>query len=143
MAVPKIIQIPEGDEGALQYHYKRIPVDSAAILTLFSAPKELVEAPGAGYILMPIHSIVKLNFGTIAYGNVNNDPQIKVQGATDYIMVFINILSEAADFRMFRAIREINIDQPENAAIILTEDAEPTLGDGTLVIHLWYIKLKI
>lgn len=143
MPLPKIIQIPLGDAAHLQYYFKQIEVSSAEILTLFSAPTTLVTAPGAGHILMPIHSIIKYNFVTTAYGNVNDDPQIKVQGATDYIMVFPNLLSQAADFRMFRAIREINIDQPENAGIILTEDVDPNLGDSTLTVYLWYINLEL
>ncbi len=143
MALPKIINIPIGDEVVLQYYYKQIEVSAAEILTLFSAPKELVAAPGVGNILMPIHAVAKYNFVTTAYGNVNDDPQIKLSGAADYLMVFVNILSQVADFRMFRDSRELTIDQSENTALILTEDVDPNLGDSTLTVYLWYINLVL
>lgn len=142
MAVPKIIQIPEGDEGALQYHYRRIEVSSAEILTLFSAPKELVEAPGVGYILMPINAVAFMHFGTIAYDNTNDDPEIKTATGTKN-MGFTNILSEVADKIMFQPLGLATGAQVENEALILTEDVDPTLGDGTLTIYLWYIKLEL
>ena len=143
MALPKIIQIPEGDEGALQWHYKRVEVSSAEILTLFSAPKELVEAPGAGKMAAPIHAICKYHFVTTPYDNVNDDIQINTEGAATYLIIFNNMLSRVADWRGVRSIRQLDIDQPENARIILTEDVDPTGGDSTLTVYLWYIILTL
>ncbi len=118
--------------------YVKVAVSSADILQLNSIPKTLVIAPGSGKILIPVFAIAKLTFGSGAYDSTNNDPQIKLSGATDYLMGFPNLLSQGSNFRIFRSMRELNIDQPENAALILTEDVDPTSGDGTLAIYLWY-----
>lgn len=142
MAIPKVIQIPIGDQTVLQYHYKQIEISSAEILTLNSAPPELVEAPGAGKILMPIHSIAKLHYGTVAYDGINNDPEIKTATGTKN-MGFSNILSEVADKIIFQPLLSSSEAQAENEALILTENVDPTLGDGTLTIYLWYIILEL
>ena len=143
MPDPKIIQFPLGLRENLQYHYTKVEVSSAEILTLFSAPVSLVAAPGAGKILIPINAICSYNFVTTAYGNVNDDPIIKNQGDVGYSIVFSNILSEVADKIMFQPLGNSTTARTENTALVLTEDADPTLGDGTLTIYLWYINLEL
>ncbi|GAG67338.1 unnamed protein product [marine sediment metagenome] len=142
MAVPKIIQIPEGDEGALQYHYKRTEVSSAEILTLNSVPLELVEAPGTGSILMPITAIVKYYYGTIVYAT-NLNLIILLDNGT-IVLNFNNLISLGADTVMFSGTGTLAPAQLENEGIELSvQTGDPTAGDGTLVVHLWYINIVL
>jgi len=143
MPLPKIIQFPLGLTENLQYHYTKVNVSSAEILALNSTPVTLVTAPGAGYVLMPINAIAKLNFGTIAYDGTNDDPVIKNQGDGGYSIVFSSLLSEIADKIMFQPLGNSTVARTANTALVLTEDVDPTLGDGNLDIYLWYIKLLL
>lgn len=142
MPTPKIIQFPLGLTENIQYHYTEVNVSSAEILTLNSAPKTLVSAPGAGKMLIPIHGVCYYHFVTTAYDATNNDPQIKtVSGPMD--ILFTNVLSQAADYIVAPGNQAASAEKVENEAIILTEDVDPTLGDGTLTIYLWYINLTL
>ena len=143
MPDPKIIQFPLGLRENLQYHYTKVEVSSAEILTLFSAPVSLVAAPGAGYILIPINAIVEYHFGTVAYDNTNDSPDIKNNGDAGYSMHFADILSGVADKIMFQPLGNSTTARTENTALVLTEDVDPTLGDGTLTVYLWYINLEL
>ncbi len=142
MAFPKIINIPEGDEGALQYHYKRVEVSSAEILTANSAPLELVEAPGAGYILIPILAVWNYDFVSVVYGaNVDLDIRLDTGGI---ILQQAGLIALGANRIVFSGIGTLGGAQIANNAIILTEPSgDPTGGDGTLTISLWYVILKL
>ena len=147
MAIPKIIQIPIGDEGALQYHYKRIEISSAEILTTNSVPTVFpIDAPGAGYILLPITSLVSYDFVSVVYGT-NTTIGIYYTGGVlpiyDLTQVpGTDIITLGADaISSYNAVPNIPI---ENATLELREPTgDPTGGDGTLVIYLWYIILKL
>ena len=142
MAFPKIIQIPEGDEGALQYHYKRTEVSSAQILTLNSAPLELVEAPGAGYVLSPMEMIIDYQFETIAYAT-NTRLQL-INDSADVYMNDDGPLPSIIDYISIGSVPLFPTPAHENESLRLTVNTgDPTAGDGTLTIHLWYIKLLL
>ena len=143
MALPKIIQIPEGDEGALQYHYKRLVLTSAQILTSFATPIEIVAAPGAGKILAPIFAIAQTNYGTITYATntslyvywnsvLDSLGPISLARTEDYIQILNDAI--AADV--------LAIFENQNLTL-KTQTGNPTAGDGTLTVYLWYIILLL
>jgi len=109
---------------------------------LYSITINVVEAPGAGKILMPIHVVVKLNFGTIVYAT-NINLLISLDTGT-IVFNFDNLISLGADTAMFSGTGTLAPAQPENEGIELSvQTGDPTAGDGTLVIYLWYIKLVL
>lgn len=143
MPDPKIIQFPLGLTENLQFHYTgKINVSSAEILQLNSVPKELVVAPGAGYILMPIHAIVKYHFGTISYATNLNVILGLDTGAL--ILTFSNLINQVVDAVRFSNAGILGNNQPENEGIELSvQIGDPTAGDGNLDVYLWYIKHEL
>ena len=145
MAIPKIIQIPEGDEGALQYHYKRLVLTSAQILASFATPIEIVETPGVGKILTPILLIAKTNYGTITYAT-NTTMTLRWNSVTatlDNISLartedYIEIENE---YGGGLASAEGNVANQN--LTLKTATGNPTAGDGTMTIYLWYIILTL
>ena len=145
MPLPKIIQFPLGLAENLQYHYTKVNVSSAEILALNSTNKTLVAAPGAGKILMPIHAIVKLNFGTIVYAT-NTDLEIVHNGLTAPLMQFPAFITQAADWIAMIPLlnRLYSAATAENKSLDLNCDTgDPTGGDGNIDIYLWYIILEL
>ena len=145
MALPKIIQFPLGDTENLQYHYTKVNISSAEILALNSTPVTLVTAPGAGYVLMPINAIVKMNFGTIVYG-ANTDLGIVHDGLTTQLLPLAALINRASDWIKFIPLCEqgYSAATSENKSLdLLCDTGDPTGGDGNLDIYLWYIKLLL
>ena len=141
MPNPKVIEFPLGTQYNLQYHFKQIEVSSAELLAINGAPKSLVVAPGAGNIIFPINVAAYLHFGTVVYAtNISID--IRHTTGTNYLMSLAGLIDKAAD-RIVGAASQYTpliINEP----LILTEPTgNPTGGDGTLTIYLWYINLEL
>lgn len=121
-------------------------ITSAQILASFTAPIALVPAPGAGIALEPIAVAVKLHFGTAAYVGANNlvasvgapanghsieaCSSTTLDAAVDTIEENVGATQTtpagpAADFE----------NQPINLS---TLTANPTVGDGTLTVTVFY-----
>ena len=146
MPLPKIIQFPLGLTENLQYHYTgKINIPTAEILALNSVPQTLVAAPGAGKILMPIHAIVKLNFGTIVYGT-NTGLGVVYDGLTTQLLSLAFVIDQASDLFHYPQmdIWTRSAATSENKALDLhCATGDPTGGDGNIDIYLWYINLEL
>jgi len=140
MPLPKIIEIPIGDSGALQYHYVAKHISSAEILTLNSVPVELVAAPGAGKALIMVKAMASLSYGTLAYAT-NTTLQFENDSGDDQGSL-AGVLNNGSD--IMKLWLDHSSEIKENEALNLSVvGGDPTAGDGTLDIYLWYINLVL
>jgi len=146
MADPKIIQFPLGLTENIQYNYTgKINIPTADILAFNSVAQTLVAAPGAGYVLMPIHAIVKLNFGTIVYAT-NINVGIVHDGLTTQLIGINAVINQASDWIRLTSLTggAYASATAENKALdIMCATGDPTGGDGSIDVYLWYINLEL
>lgn len=115
-------------------------VSSAEILTMFSSPITLVNAPGAGRYVNLISVAFRLNFATIAYAT---NYQIRLQiGSVGPLVAVNNILAQGSTFFMVSQTMDLgNSGSPDWVNAILTAkviDGNPTTGDSSLDIYTTY-----
>jgi hypothetical protein len=128
--------------------YVKVELSSAEIKALNSSPKQLVAAPGAGKILIPTFAMVKYTYGTIPYAT-------NTSGAIDYPSVFNGLIdlsntsySGSANKMTYAAMLKDpysdTLASAENKALTFwNPSADPTAGDGTLTVHLWYKEITL
>lgn len=114
--------------------YTEISLSSAQILNINSTPQTLVAAPGVGYIIRPIDFISKYTYGTTTYAT-NVFLRAYYNTSTNYYQ--IADISKLTDYMIIN--RSSDIVPLENKSIKITEPSgNPTTGDGTIIIGIWY-----
>ena len=124
--------------------YVKVEVSSAEILALNTTPKELVAAPGAGKVIVPMSMISYYKYGSTAY-LTNLNLGIIHQGSSSDMLSISNALAGSVDLingvslsSVAEAIEVIN-----TALNVRVRTGDPTAGDGTLDIHLWYSEVTL
>ena len=133
---------PKLDEPTVQY--AEVEISSAEILALFTTPKELVAAPGAGKLLEFISLLLAYDYNTTVYTiGTATDLQVKytdatgaavstTQGVTDF-------LDQATDQLRSLDKLEVSVTPVVNAALVLTlAVATVTLGDSPIHAKVAY-----
>jgi hypothetical protein len=123
----------------------KVSVSSAEILALFTTPKTLVAAPGAGKMILPLRVLVYGHFGTVAYtGNTT----LQIGNSTLFSTNLTAALGFSADqLATYTLITNAGTSTPAasiNTALQLTTlSGNPTAGDSTVDIHVTYIIVTI
>lgn len=127
---------------ALRYGIRKatVTLSSADILALNTTPITLVAAPGAGKYLGIHKVLVHLTGSTTAYTLVDS-VGVRLTGSTPFLSL-ATLLSGDTGNRTY----QFSTLEPsggtsafENTAVDLYAiDGDPTLGDGGLVITVWY-----
>lgn len=128
-----------------------ITISSAELLAIFTSPKVIVAAPGAGFAIQVLDYIFEYKFNTVAY-TINNDIILNYTGDTtkaidNYLLsTFLTSTqsvfgpgsgSEKAATATFPLT--YNRTTVENKAVQVTGlVGNPTLGDGVLYVTLRY-----
>lgn len=131
--------------------YKKVTLTANQIKALRATPVELVAAPGAGYVLIPVHCHARFNHVTTEY-TVPGDGNMSVQVGDNALSFEIvdDILTTGAerfatvDTTGANMLDVINaIADVENQAITIRNLAtdEFTLGDGTLDVILHFLQV--
>lgn len=130
--------------------YKKVSVSSAEILALNTSPKELVAAPGTGKYIMIQKVYFVYNFGTAAYDTTDSFPKIIIGTEDDIsegnvsIGVYDSNLGNNKSWITVGVTENHLFNLSANSAIkIAILNANPTAGDGTLDIHLWYSEVTL
>lgn len=117
-----------------------VTLSSADILALHTTPVTLVAAPGAGKWLLPHRITGVLTYGSAAY-SVADGISPKWDGVSAYFGDLTGLF-QATEDKFQTTIgnsASFNGPFPGNVALVLTDDAgDPTTGDGTAVITVWY-----
>jgi len=129
------------------YKYKEIKVSSAEILAIGTSAKELLPAAGLGYYY-DFKGYIELTFGTTAY---STSAQLSIQQGVDRKMGLGLILQSTENTSaIFNPIAStggvaiVGFYAPLNKQLLLStaNGVNPTTGDSTLTIKLWYKKIK-
>lgn len=112
--------------------YVKKSLTSAQILALNTTNIEIVTAPGAGKLILPIRIVYDFTFVSVVYAT-NVLMGIKTASGSEG---FVFTLSQSSSTIKTESS---NIQLDENEAIsISVQTGDPTGGDGTMVVYLYY-----
>lgn len=127
-----------GAARGMAFNRSKISISSAQLLALFTTPQEIVPAPGPGFMIVPYVVLAKLIFGTTAYTTAGHAISANIGTTTASLG---DVLAQAAD-------AEVSVPMSltlgartivDNVAMLLKiATANPTLGDGTLIVEVLY-----
>lgn len=152
-AVTNVWNVPATAIGG-NFSVATLALTSAQILALNGTPVQIVAAPGAGKLLVPIFATFEYKFNSLAYANVTSSAIViapsGLLGTTDEPIQapaegFID--QTASQFAMFPGNSVTGaLTAYSNAALLVANEegsGEFTTGDGTLIITLWYTTLAL
>jgi len=113
--------------------YVQVSLSSAEILALFTTPKQLVAAPGAGKVIIPERIVYNFIWNSIAY-------------ATNTTMLIRNPTgTDGAGFSISGVANKIEVEQISGQTVVANEKLEvfvqtgdPTAGDSTMTVSVYY-----
>jgi len=130
------------DESIVRY--AEVEISSAEILALFTTPKSLVAAPGAGKALDFISLLLAYDYLTTAYTVTGaTNLQVKYTDASGALasvtQAVAGMIDQATDQLRLLDKLEASPTPVVNAALVLTlAGANPTLGVGTIHAKVAY-----
>jgi len=126
----------------------KVSLSSAEILALFTTPKELIAAPGAGKFIQPIAVVYNFTYGTTTY-TTNVSLNIGYDPVANGSITNTTILG-AGQSRLARALFSsantfvLSSFDPVNKGFYAHVHAgDPLSGDGTLDIIITYCIISI
>ena len=125
-----------------------VHLSSTDIRALFTAPKQLVPAPGVGKAIVPIAAIITYRFATTPYA-IGSFLVIGPVGVGLLIAPEVALIDQSWDMTVMFAPgvmgSPIAFSTPERPSYFLNKplllfdgSANPTLGDGTATVTVWY-----
>lgn len=126
-----------------------VDITSSEILNIFTTPKQIIAAPGAGKILQVVSLMAYYKFGTTAY-SASASFAFKYDNASGAAVNIssLTMLDNAADALIFPELatqtNDVLVTPYVNKNIIFTNtSANPTSGDGTLRIYVTYKTITV
>lgn len=117
-------------------YYQAGTILSASILTGFSAPVELIPAPGANRMILPISIILKLDYQSIAYAT---NTTVALQSNGFNFGTIASFLAGVADTFGIIPIAANTTTNLENQALkFAVTGGNPTAGNSTIIYNLIY-----
>lgn len=123
--------------------YAEVVLTPAEILALNSAPKELVPAPGAGFVHEFISAIMILDYETVAYAtNGNLTVQNESATALSNTVLLANLLAATAD----KMVQLGALDTADTGTVLAENEAiqlacatgDPTAGNSPMRVKVVY-----
>lgn len=118
-----------------------VDVSSAQIKALNASPVELVPAPGANKIIVPVSAVGFLSFGTTQYTVGGGEAVISYPGVFGSMMSFGNLIVASGNLISARSVSAFAdfdgsiINQP---LVLTNQSADYADGDGTLKVLVTY-----
>lgn len=135
-------QIPGDDRRAIGMVYEKIvELTSAEILALYTTPKELVEAPGAGKVIEFMSACLFLDHGGTDYAAGGD---LVIQTITGNVAVsdvspaaeFMNLSADA--YEIIQALSDSTSVAVNDGLELTNGSANHTTGNGTVKVSIMY-----
>lgn len=125
-----------------------VTINSATILTSNGTPIQLIASAGAGkgIVVLPSTTITS-TYGTATYA-ANTTMAIYTDTATDYQLVFSNVLNNTATRTTLGSQQQATSAGDtqiiaNKGVYIKTDTGNPTTGDGSVTINIQYIIIDL
>jgi hypothetical protein len=117
-----------------------IELTSAALLSLHTSPITLVAAAGAGTLLIPVSYEANYVYGTTAYSNSFSDSAyLTWAGISTSVPLYITGTNNTVAYQNgFTTEGGLTSSSALNQPIVLTTSANPTTGNGVVIVTLVY-----
>jgi len=117
-----------------------LTIATADVLTLNSAPIEIVAAPGAGYAIEVLSAVFSMTYNSIPYAT-NTTLQVKTSGASSSQIEFSSLLlalgADVLNSNQKQSTSSSNMG--DNAALNLTvKTGNPTAGNSDIKVYVTY-----
>lgn len=137
-AIEDVVSAAQDLNGCVCFKTIEIDLTSAEILTLASAPVLAIAAPDANQYIEVLGAICEYDYGTATYSGGGN---ILIGPAAGPQFYFNGTLQATAD-RFVKAVPSVPTGADSNIGyalpIYILTLADPTTGDGTMVIRITY-----
>ncbi len=125
---------------ALRVFTSKISISSAEILNIFTVPKELVAAPGAGKMINPIAILFVMDYNTTTYSAANSLKLAYDDGVVP-LTTHSGYLSQANDytatFSLGTSINSISSYVNKNYVLTATP-GNPVTGNSPIILYVTY-----
>lgn len=128
-------------KGEIPILYKKVRVTSAELLALYTTPKELVSAPGAGKVIEFLSAQFFLDHGGTDYaaGGALVVQTVTGNTAVSDAVAAATLVNASADAYVIAQALSAEVASDVNQGLELTNaDAVHTTGNGILVVHIAY-----
>ena len=114
--------------------YSEITLSSAEILALGVTPKQLVPAPGAGRIVLPLQAVISFIYGTVSYAtNVNMYMGNPTSGA------LVDTFNISVPSSRIQCVTNMAFEPVVNEKFeVSIGTGNPTAGDSTMTVGVYY-----
>jgi len=135
--VNAVKELAAGSGGAVLT--KTVVVSSAEILALFTTPKELVAAPGANKILVPISITVSYKYNSITYTAGAGTFGVAYAGTAEIVPCGNPFLATASTIvSVAGAVDALFTDTVNKALVLKNATQNYATGDGTAIVTVVY-----
>lgn len=134
----------------------KVSVSSAEILGMFSAPKELVAAPGSNKMILPLRLVYRMTYNSVAYAthtNIRLGYDSGTAGSALTLVEVASFLSQSSNATMITTIPDVlgtqaivttSLTSMVNKNLCLSvATGAPTAGNSTLKISVVYVILDV
>lgn len=122
------------------FSYISKDITSPQILDLFNTPVEIVPTPGTGKALSVTKVIITLNYVTTTYTATGN---LNITEGANNISQFGNSILPATSSKTIQNLSSSVVLTANNPLMLKITGSNPTLGNGTLRIQVWYNEVVI
>lgn len=121
----------------------QLTLTSAQVLTLTSSTVQILPAPGAGKVIVPQFAIAQLKYGTTPYSiGTTNNLIFRCNGLQAAALFIAALLTGTASNQSYGTAAQsalgTAIEENQPLDLVLDGGADPTGGDGTLTVILYY-----
>ena len=118
---------------------KKVHLTAAQILTLNSAPVELIPAPGVGKAVSIVDAIAVLNFVSVAFNFIGPDHgYLTTQDSNNHQIKFFGFIGAPTSTNVKGILEGTYLLIQENTHIVFYTEEDITVGDSTIDIYIAY-----